>query len=1029
MTMKIFLFPDLTRSPFRTTDMPGPVRLQRPKPILLAIFLLLNICAVKVHAQTTISGKITSTNGEVLQGVNIRIDGTGFGTTSDSTGRYKIAVKDSKTTLIFSYLGYNAQQISTFNHADLDVILEPAGRSLSEVVITSGLATNVKRSNAGNAVVSLSVARLTGTTAPSTLDGAFSGKIVGATITQMSGAPGGGVSMQLRGISSITGSSQPLFIMDGVILNNASFDAGRGTNAFTGANSISKGQDNLANRLADINANDIESVEVLKGSSAAAIYGTLANAGVVIITTKKGFNGPTRISFSQDIATISATKLLPYGNWDLAKIRAFYSDPAQQESEVAAYEHAKASGQIFNYPKEIYGRTALGTYSQLGLSGGSASTKFYISGGYNKENGITKNTGFKRATLRANISHHINERWDLQFNSNFINNVTDRGWENNDNNGVDIGTNLTALPSYAQIHRLPDGAYPVNPYYAENPFHVIDEFINRETTNRFIQSFVTNYSIIRRPHYQLKASFTGGIDYLLTEAELYAPDDAQSQINSISGYPGASRFTNNRNINSNFQLALVNTIEGHDLTHTTSAGLVRFNQNLAINAVQGEGLEAGQINPVNAAVRSNYSYLQQMVNTGAFLQHEVNWRDRVIATAALRIDKNTTNTNYNTFYPFPKGALAVNLTKFDLWNINAIDQFKLRVAYGQTGGPAAFGSNFSQLIPTVYQNTLGIMAPTTIGNNKVKFETASEIEYGADLGFFNNRVTLELTLYKKTVRNLLQPFTLAPSVGYSSITGYPIGDLQNKGLEVSLSAIPVDQPNFKWNSTMNYWYNRSLITRLIIPPSAAGPNLGALYGLNELGVGSSPTEFVGTPVRADGTLTPYGDAQPKFQLSSYNKIEFFKNYELSFLLHWNYKSYVSNFTRFQLDEGGQSPDWMVPTHFDGSGNHIPGDAIPTGLARQIGLNAGYFIESASYLKLREIALNYVVDKYQLQRIFGNRVKGLRIGLSASNLLTITKYTGLDPEVSAFGQNSVGSNYDIVSAPYTRRILFHLGLEL
>jgi TonB-linked SusC/RagA family outer membrane protein len=996
--------------------------------ILWMLFLLLLTCTTGAFAQAVLSGKITSSKGEALTGVSISLAGTTNGTTSDSAGLYKIKLSAKENVLIFSLIGFKNKQIKVDKQSKIDVVLEAASQDLSEVVITTGLATNIKKSNAANAVVSLSANRLVGTTAPSTLDGALSGKIVGATITQMSGAPGGGVSIQLRGISSITGSSQPLFILDGVIINDASFDAGRGTNAFTGANSISTGQDNLANRLADINAADVESVEILKGSSAAAIYGTLANAGVVIITTKKGFNGPTKISFTQDIAAITATKFLPYGSWDEAKIRAFYSDPVRQNTEIAAYDAAKAAGKIYDYPKEIYGRTAMGTYSQFSISGGSETTRFYISGGLNNENGLTRNTGFKRATIRANITHSINENWDLQFNSNYINNVTNRGWENNDNNGVDIGTNLTNLPSYAQIHRLPDGTYPINPYYGENPFHVIDAFINQETTNRFIEAFSTTYTLIKKEHDQLKASFQGGIDYLLTEAELHAPDDAQSQINAISGYPGATRFTNDRNTNTNFQLALVNTITGDNFTHKTSAGLVRFNQNLAINAVQGEGLVSGQINPNNAVVRTTLSNFQQIDNAGAFLQHEMNWKDRLIATAAIRVDKNTTNASFNTFYPFPKAALAANLAKFDFWKVDAINQFKLRAAYGETGGPAAFGSNYSQLNLVVYQGGLGISAPVTIGNDKIRYEIASELEYGADMGFFHNLVTLELTLYDKKVRNLLQPYILAPSVGYSSITGYPIGDLQNKGLEASLGFTPINKPNLKWNSTLNYWFNRSKITRLVIPPAAAGPNLGAIYGYNELRVGESPTAFVGTPIQADGTPTRYGDAQPKFQLTSYNKIDFLRNFELSFLLHWNYRSYVSNFTRFQLDEGGQSPDWMVPTNRDASGNKIPGPPIPTGLARQQGLTAKYFIEDASYIKLREVALDYICDKHQLQRVFGSHVKGLKFGVSGNNLVTITKYTGFDPEVSAFGQTSVGSNYDIVSAPYTKRLLFHLGID-
>lgn len=991
--------------------------------------LLLFVCTGGAFAQGILSGRITSSKGEPLPAVSITISGVRGGTTSDSNGIYRINVPSKESIITYSLVGFRKKDIRPGSQTRLDVVLEVEGQQLSDVVITTGLVTNIKKSNAANAVASLSANRLVGTTTPSTLEGALSGKIVGATITQMSSAPGGGSSVQLRGISSITGSSQPLYILDGVILNNSSFDAGRGTNAFNGSNSISRGQDNLANRLADLNAEDVESVEVLKGSSAAAIYGTLANAGVVIITTKKGQNGPTKVSFSQDFAAIRAAHFLNYAHWDEAKISDYYSDTARANVEIAAYRAAKAAGKDYiDYPKEIYGGTAFGAYSQLGISGGNEKTRFYISGGAISENGLVRNTGFKRSTIRTNLNHSINNNWDIQLNSTYIYNLTHRGWENNDNNGVDIGTNITSLPAYAQIHRLPDGTYPINPYYGENPFMVIDNFINQETTNRFIQSFQTNYTLFRSRHDQLKASFQAGIDYLLTEDELYAPSDAQSQINAISGYAGASRFTDNRSLNTNFQLALVNTFTGNVLIHRTSAGLVRFNQNLSIQATQGEGLVAGQINPNNAVVHTTYNFTQQINNAGAFLQHEINWQDKVIATGAIRVDKNTTNAQYNTFYPFPKGALAVNLVRFNWWRAQDISQLKLRAAYGQTGGPASFGSNFSQLNAIVYQNTLGVTAPVTIGNKNIKYEVASELEYGVDLGLFHNKITLELTLYNKKVRNLIQPFSLAPSVGYQSITGYPIGDLQNTGLEASLTFLPVNKSNVRWTTTFNYWYNRSKITRLIIPPSDAGPNLGALYGYNELRVDQSPTLFVGSPIKADGSPTRYGDAQPKFQLSSYNRVEFLKYFEFSFLLHWNYKSYVSNFTRFQQDQGGQSPDWMVSTNYDASGNKIPGPALPMGRARQLGLTAAYFIEDASYIKLREAALNFVFSKSQLERLSGGRVKGLKVGVSAYNIFTITKYTGFDPEVSAFGQTSVGANYDIVSAPYTRRLMFHLGVD-
>ena len=996
---------------------------------MIRFFLLpfLLFSGLTAFGQRTIMGTVKSDKGELLPGVTVMIPSMSKGTFTDVGGNFQISLPAESKALTFTYIGFVTQQVLVGNESTLTVVLEESTQQLSEVVIT-GLATTTKRSNLANAVTTISAQRLVGTTTPSTLDGALSGKVVGVVITQNAGAPGGGFSMQMRGISSITGSSQPLFIVDGVIINNAQFENGRGTNAFTGANSISPGQDNIANRLADINPADIENIEILKGSSAAAIYGTLANAGVVIITTKKGTSGPTRIQFSQDVGLITATRFLPYAPWDPDKIRNFYGDSTQAGNEVAAWRAAQQSGKVFKYPQEIYGRTALGNCSQLSLSGGSDKTKFYLSGGYVNEQGLTRNTGFVRASLRSNITHRINDNWDLQFNSNYIYNNTRRSWENNDNNGVTIGTNLTVLPDYADIHQRPDGTYPINPYYNENPFRVIDQFGNTEITNRFIQSFATNYYLINRDKHQLRASFQGGVDLLSTESHLYAPDDAQSQGNALSGYPGASRYQTNRNLSTNLQLAVVNTQSGNRFTHTTSAGLVRYYQDLLVTATQGEGLVSGQSNPNNAALRTTYNVEQPISNVGAFVQHEVNWRDRLVATAALRVDKNSTNGAYNTFYPFPKAALAANLTKFNFWTWAAVNQFKLRAAYGETGGPASFGSNYSQVNPVVYQSLLGITAPITLGNTSIRYETASELEYGADLGLFNNRLTVEVTLYRKQVRNLLQPYVLSPATGYAAITGYPVGDLQNRGLEVSLGGTPVNRKNIRWNSVLNYWYNRSRITRLVIPPKPAGPNLGALYGYNELREGQSPTAWVGTPLKDDGTYTVYGDAQPRFQLSSYNQITFLQNFQFSFLLHWKCRGFNNNYTRFQLDQGGDTYDWNVPTNRNASGNLIPGPPIPTGLARQQGLTAAYFIEDASYVKLREVALYYTVSKTALRGLFSSWVQGVKVGVSGNNLLRFTKYSGYDPEVSALGTNSVGSNFDIVSAPYTQRVLFNVGFE-
>src|SRR6476661_1152678 len=296
------------------------------KKICNVLLVLMLYCISALAQDRVVTGKVTSkSDGMAIPGVTVLVKGTNTGVSTSVNGAFSIRVPESATTLIFRAIGSETKEVAIGNQSVIDVVLADASQSLSEVVVT-GLASSVKRSNAANSVASISGEALAGRTNAVSLDAALAGKFAGAVVNQTSGAPGGGVSVQLRGISTITGASQPLYIIDGVIADNSTNGNGAGSNYFTGASSgVGRTtQDNTVNRIADINPNDIANIEILKGPSAAAIYGTRANAGVILITTKKGVSGETRISLGQDFGFAQANRLLGKSDWNEDRINALY---------------------------------------------------------------------------------------------------------------------------------------------------------------------------------------------------------------------------------------------------------------------------------------------------------------------------------------------------------------------------------------------------------------------------------------------------------------------------------------------------------------------------------------------------------------------------------------------------------------------------------------------------------------------------------------------------------------------------------
>ena len=980
---------------------------------LLVLLLFIGVTQAKAQVFTASGTVKENSNGNALSGVSITVKGTKQTTTSNSTGNFTINVNSKSAVLVLKYVGYKATEVAvTADRANLNVMMEEEVNSLKEIVIT-GLASSIKRSNLANAITTVSAKDLMGTTQIQTADGALYGKVAGANIRMNSGAPGGGINIQLRGLSSLTQASAPLIVLDGVYINNNTQRTGRAS--VTGAGGAN--QDDGANRLADINPADIENIEVLKGPSAAAIYGTRANAGVLVITTKKGAAGKTVISFGQDIGIGSPLKMMGVDNWSEAKINSFFP-AARRAVELSRFQAATAANNFVNYEDYFYGNTATLLNSRLSIRGGDEKTKFFVSGSLTDEGGIVRRTGFERQSVRANIEHKLSKSVVLSVNSNYIRTNTDRGFTGNQNNsGASIGYNISYVPNYFDLRPV-NGVYPANPYFAENPVHVTDKGVNNALVNRFIQSFNLDVNLFKNENSQLKFRVNGGLDYIQNSTKVYLPDDLQFQRGQAN--PGDVLVGKQESMNTNFQAAFVYDWKIKRVNFNTQVGLVRldFRNDGLFN--RGRGLAPGQINIKQATVQEVESQFEStQSDVGIFVQKQMNFEDKIIGTLGMRMDKSNTNGDANKFYGFPKASLAINLANFDFWKIDAISQLKPRVAYGQTAGPVPFGATFTSLGGVNIGGLLGATVPTTIGNTNIVPERASEIEFGFDAGFLNNKILFEATYYVKTTLDNLQPLTLSPATGVVN-TQSNEAEMRNKGFELGLSGTVVDKANFKWFSRLLWWKNDILITKLGIPSYTTGA-FGTGLGTFLVQQGVSPTTIVGTPAISPGVFTVWGNAQPDWTSSWSNNITLFKNFDLSVLTEYRSGGDNINLTSFLTDGGGTTKGW-----FDDSNN----DGIPNGRQRDPAPynNAGRWVQDATFLKIREVGLYYTLPKETLSKSFGNLIQRAKIGVSGNNVFLATKYVGYDPETSTFGAQALANNVDVAPYPTARRLFFHIQID-
>ena len=543
--------------------------------IKFRILLFLFISPFLMVAQVSLSGTVNSDKGDTVPFANVIEKGTSNGTTTDVDGKFTIEVSNLPVTLVFSSLGFETLEQSVSTAGVVNVTINESAESLEEVVIT-GLASSTKRSNSANSVASITANELIGTTAQSGLDGALYGKFNGAEIKANSGAPGGGISMRLRGVTSIFGDQQPLFIVDGIYVDNSTIGLGNNVvSEAAGGGNPSTNQDDATNRIADIDPNDIENVEILKGASAAAIYGSRAAGGVVIITTKRGRLGKPKVSLSHTVGLRQATQLLGLRDWDQSEIEGL-GGPSNYNLEA-----------LRDYEKELFGTTRMSFSTRFSTSGAKENTDYFFGATHTKEPGLVDNTGYTKSSIRLNLGQKFTDWLDLYVTSNYINSEADRGFFNNGNANRTVGYALAFTYPWENLSPV-DGVYPQGGA-GSNVLETVALTRNEEKINRFIGSATSNLKLVTTDSNRLKLVLQGGFDqYTLRSTSIFPR--ALSYFRDPSSLGGVAISGSTVNTNFNLSAFLVHDLNlDNGLSFTTQVGnfLQNFDRNTVITIASG----------------------------------------------------------------------------------------------------------------------------------------------------------------------------------------------------------------------------------------------------------------------------------------------------------------------------------------------------------------------------------------------------------------------------------------------------------
>ena len=962
---------------------------RRPSGRTLALSALLTLLlapALEAQQRYTLVGRVRSeTSLAAISGAQVVVRGTTAGTLTDARGMYRLQalLRPGQYAVEATFIGREGEARDITLGADTliqvpEIVMRETAVQLGEIVVT-GSAVSTARRAIGNAVSTVGGQRLTETPAV-TIDQALQGKVPGAVITSNTGTPGGGVSVRLRGTSSIVGGAEPLYIVDGVIIdNNADQQLNLGYRS------------NATNRLADLDPDDIERIEILKGAAAAALYGSRANNGVVQIFTKRGRVGET-------VITVGTTATFS----ELAKRIDFALTPVDLAgAAVQRYDH-----------QDLIFRDSWSGDSYVSLSGGSGDTRFYVSGNWVDQNGIMLGSNHQKLNFRANVDQRVGTWFDLGVGANYI-----RTWNdlviNGENGAGGLLTSIVFTPTTLNLaERDPVTGllrYPTNTF--PNPLEVLENWQNGQQVSRFVGSLQAKAN----PFRALTLEYRLGYDRYEMETEQSIPRGSPNAPN------GSATSLNRRStLLNNDVVAALDFGTAADFRFTTSLGL-----NHTFQQLEQLNLSATDLTPgtrlVRGAVPGASEALIELVTLGFFAQEQVGWKDRRFLTGALRWDASSTFGVDERWQLYPKVSGSWVLSQEPLWEGigDWFSQFRLRGALGFAGNQPPLGEAYARL-PRYTQVTnvdrLGLVPLATPANPDLKPERQREWEFGFDASFIEGRYGIGFTYYDQRTEDLLLPRPFTPSAGYASILDN-VGVLSNKGVELELTTVNVDRERLGWSTRFIYSRNRNEVEQLSIAPYFVGYTnrieegqpLGVHYmiGYQRDENGQILTDSIG-PLSTGPTRILHGSPWPDYTLSLGNDFRVGRNWSASILFDGSFGHELWNQTRRIMDIFGAGPLYD---------QLLKGEITAAHRTRIQGIWEAY-LEDATFVKLRDLSVRFNTDAGWLRKLGASRAQFEIVG---RNLYTWTDYTGYDPEINMFGLSTVERGTDFAVYPNPRTI--------
>ena len=1052
------------------------------------IFTLLLLPLFAFSQGKIVSGVVNDDMGGPLPGATVQVKGSeSIGSITDFDGKFTIAIRDGETRIIVSYVGFVSQEINIEGQNNISVSLEQDVSELEEVVVI-GYGTVLKKDLTGS-VSSVKVSE-TISRQSTTVDQLLQGRAAGVQVTQNAANPGSGISVRIRGTSSLRGNNEPLYVVDGIIISSASEDV-----VATGGNNTGQEQQNGLN---GINPRDIEDIQVLKDASATAIYGSRGANGVILITTKKGTPNEVKTNFFMNTSMRSVTKTYDVLDaFDYARYRNESSlrttatgFPAFHIENNQLYQIVNNDGNVsisdtpvttVDWQDELLN---LSTSLSVGgsVSGGSDNGNYYLSAGFNDQKGLAKNSSFKSGDIRLNLNQTLSPKIKINARLSGFFSSTDFA-EGGDLIGIANQSFIRNLLSFRPI--LPDGledAENIDDLGISSPYSFIEDFEDKSNENRFFGSLTATFDLgLKGLSYQVRAGgnirtkerrrFYG----LTTFVGLNANGQLQLSNMNASSFQVVNTLRFNRTFNRKHR---INSVFGLTYDQRTTKNMTYVVQDFVTLEKTTEQPFLGQV------ISSPLANLDRETKLFSILGR-VNYAfdNKYIITASFRRDGVSKFLEDQRYGFFPSVALAWNAHREGfIKNIDAIDQLKLRVGWGQIGnhGIGAYGTlsnygiNSSVLYGTPTNGTSVPLILNNIANATLTWETTEQSNIGVDFSFADGLVTGTVDAYDKTTKDLLVSSNIAPSTGFSNLI-VNRGELSNKGLEIALQVNPISTDDLDISFGGNIAFNETRIEGLSSQPLSPilidgsyedrrfylgntisrgnyfkypanifieGEETALFYGFETDGIYQTGDTTVGGAQAGDVRIidqngdniidisdrTIIGNPNPDYTFGINLSVRY-KSFSLSALVNGVYGNDIINGNLIQMGNAeGLFRNILSDAYHGAWRPEKPSNSYPRiGYLGNDGPEflaiSDRYVEDGSYLRLNNVTLGYDLPIKE-----NNTIKGANIYVTGQNLLTLTNYSGYDPEITSFMWTGLISGVDWNGPPNSRNILIGLNLN-